>query len=1533
MAHLGIHLLGAFLVTLDDEPLTDFESDKARALLAYLAVASARPHRREVLAALFWPESPESTARTNLRSALANLRRLTHDHHEKPPFFNVTRQTIQFNIHSDSHVDVLDFRSAADNLIDRRGGFLGDDRDQLTHQSELETAQETIETYRGEFVSGLSIGNASNFESWVSNTRESLQRQAVRLMYLLTRHYQEIGEYESAAQMARRQVELEPFQEAAQQQLIWALTLNGQRNEAIAQYKQFHERLGHELGVAPLDETQEMYASIIAGELPSTPGIDFIVRRKPREVGASPYRGLAVFREQDAPFFFGREEFVDRIESKLHEPSQLIVVIGSSGSGKSSTVFAGLLPRLRQEGEWQIIDFRPGSRPLKSMAAALYPLISTQRNRAKRYSDLQTFTDSLYSGEKGLLDVLGDLTRDPAKAPRILLVIDQFEEVYTQCEDAFNRRQFVDTLIHAAKDHHGQGDSPFDILATLRADFMGQALAYRPFADFVNEGVIPLGPMNKAELYDAIKKPAVRQGAAFEPGLASRIMDDVGEDPGNLPLLEFALTLMWDHLDQGWLTHAAYEEIGRVNGALVRYADEVYEALDEQEQIAAQRIFVQLVQPGQGTEDTRRIAVRSEFGEDLWQLIQYLADERLVVTGRDDEGQEIVEIIHETLIKEWGRLRGWMNNMRSFRIWQEGLRTSLREWDESGRDEEALLQGVPLSNAESRLLERGEALSETERFFIQSSLRKRTEEQRTETIRQEQEERLKRRSRTFLQALVGVFLLATVVSAWLAWVARQEALEAMQAYSLSLAASARQALLEKDIPTALVLALAANDITEPPRESQRILLDAAFSPGSRKRYTVTELFPGVEGPPLSVAMRPDGKSVLIGFFDGTVVHWEIPTGREIWRSIGHRQGTYDPNRIRSYSGVNDIAWSPDGLTAVSVGDDGMVIVWEALSGNELLRFKGHSGAIQSVVVTPDGESIISGGFSGEALREPGELFQWDLVTGEEIKRFEGIPEVVVDIALSIDGQHLIASSGEVDYTGTPFQSYSLILWDVESGDILHRFEELKRDMPGVAIVPGCLEIGDILELESEISNPSADTCVPLALSGSTDHSLYLWDLETGHQIQTLEGHSGVIRHLAASPDGRRVLSGGGDGEVLMWDLTKGEMQARFAVHADAIEAIAFAPDGNTAISVSIDGTIILWDLTNAALLNRFEGHRTAVLDVTYTPGGDYFVSASGSYDPGAPLIEEESMRLWNIERGDQTGMLDWGLSDIFQLAISQDGRRVLSGHVVDQNVRLWDFATGQEIRRYEGHTMPVLSVAMTPDGRSGLSGAADGTIIHWDLESGDEIRRLIGHEGGIWALDICPDGRTALSGADDRRVIWWNLETGAVVRIFEGHDESVTGIACSPEGQRAISGDTAGWLIEWDLSSPGDASVLQGEELQRLAGHIGTGSVGRTRIAYTPDGRRVLSSGWDGTLALWDLETGTELHRFRDHDTDFLFDLSISPDGLSALSCGTDQTIIQWQLEIPSPETLQQWIETNRYVRDLTCAERTLYQLEPLCSP
>src|SRR5690606_34191875 len=278
------------------------------------------------------------------------------------------------------------------------------------------------------------------------------------------------------------------------------------------------------------------------------------------------------------------------------------------------------------------------------------------------------------------------------------LCIDQFEELYTLCEEAELRRAFVDLLVNTIS-ADDQNPQPISVLATLRADFVSQALTYRPLADLLQSGGVILGPMDRSELRRAIQEPARNRGVTFEAGLIDRLLDDVGEERGNLPLLQFALSELWLHREGDKLTHDAYDEIGGVGGALAHYADTVYDRLSPKEKILARRLFVQLVQPGDETGDTCRPTVRTELGEDTWLLARRLADLRLVVTGRN-LNEESVELIHEAMIRNWDRLGEWMDEDREFRRWQQRLRTNVQQWAASGREPDALLRGLLLAEAE-----------------------------------------------------------------------------------------------------------------------------------------------------------------------------------------------------------------------------------------------------------------------------------------------------------------------------------------------------------------------------------------------------------------------------------------------------------------------------------------------------------------------------------------------------------------------------------------------------------------------------------------------------------------------------------------------------------------------------------------------------------------------------------------------------------------------------------------------------------------
>jgi hypothetical protein len=454
-----------------------------------------------------------------------------------------------------------------------------------------------------------------------------------------------------------------------------------------------------------------------------------------RAILACPYRGLFAFREQDAPFFFGREAFTDRLVEAVQRQA-MVAVIGPSGSGKSSVVFAGLLPRLRHEADWLFASFRPGERPFHATAAVLLPLLEPHMSETDRLLEIGKLAEALSQGDLGLPEVVARILQKSLEARHLLLVADQFEELYTLCSEPEVRQCFLERLletVEAWRDRRGVfgvGDlSSARLVLTLRADFLGQALAYRPLADALQDANLILGPMTHQELRRAIENPAEKLGVAFEAGLTERILDDVGDEPGNLPLLEFALTSLWKRQAGGRLTHAAYQAIGRVEGALSRHAEEVYNGLSQAEQEGGRRTFVQLVCPGERMEDTRRLATRAELGEEGWRLVRRLADARLVVTDQDPAGQETVELVHEALIRGWGRLRAWIEEDRAFRIWQERLRAALRQWEASARDEGALLHGMPLAQAEGWLAERPDDLNPDERGYIQESVALRKREQ------------------------------------------------------------------------------------------------------------------------------------------------------------------------------------------------------------------------------------------------------------------------------------------------------------------------------------------------------------------------------------------------------------------------------------------------------------------------------------------------------------------------------------------------------------------------------------------------------------------------------------------------------------------------------------------------------------------------------------------------------------------------------------------------------------------------------------
>ncbi|MGB7710271.1 MAG: CHAT domain-containing protein [Microcoleus sp.] len=540
-----------------------------------------------------------------------------------------------------------------------------------------------------------------------------------------------------------------------------------------------------------------------------------------------PYRGLFAFREEDAPFFFGREAFTNQLAAAINR-KQLVAVIGASGSGKSSAVFAGLIPELRSQENWLIISHRPGDRPFFSVATALIPQMEPHLSETDQLVESNKLAAALDSQDLRLSDVIDRILQKHSNQTQLLLAIDQFEELYTLCHNHRESQRWLDSLLAAIK-----AIPQLTIVLTLRADFLGQALSYRPFADALQDADVKLGPMNREELQRAIAQPAQKVGMLIEEGLTERILDAVEGEPGNLPLLEFALTLLWEKPRNGRLNHAAYKEIGGVESALALHAQQVYDKLNSTEKRVAKRIFLELTQLGAGTEDTRRQVLKKDllggsetgfydentslkttdlrgletgfFDEntslkstDLMKnpvscvesVIQQLAAAKLIVTSELVQGltpTATVDVVHEALIRHWPLLRGWVEENREKLLRQRAIEAAAKEWQGQGEPEELayLLQGPKLAEAESFLdsATEGVSLSSLARDYIIVSQAARDRIFKQEEERRQRELQQERRARIAAQRMTGAAissLLVIVVSGGFAWWQRQQSLRIIQ---------------------------------------------------------------------------------------------------------------------------------------------------------------------------------------------------------------------------------------------------------------------------------------------------------------------------------------------------------------------------------------------------------------------------------------------------------------------------------------------------------------------------------------------------------------------------------------------------------------------------------------------------------------------------------------------------------------------------------------------------------------------------------
>ncbi|WP_414587009.1 eIF2A-related protein [Scytonema sp. PCC 10023] len=1090
------------------------------------------------------------------------------------------------------------------------------------------------------------------------------------------------------------------------------------------------------------------------------------------EQAICPYKGLAYFdcTEEDAKYFYGRTALTDQLLEKVRT-SNFLAVLGASGSGKSSVVRAGLLyqlklgQRLSSSNNWQIRILKPGEQPLQSLALAF---TDPGLSYIDGYAQVEKIKQLIAANGAVALE---NLIKD-ADTEKVVLVVDQFEEAFTLCQDIKERQQFFECLLGAVR----KISNKLCLVLTMRSDFFGKCTEqeYSGLAQEIQQSLVTVTPMTEEELRQVVVQPATQVNLEIESELVEQILKDVKNAPGYLPLLEYTLTEMWKQRTDNCLRLNNYVKLGGVTGTLRQRATEVYESFsDETQKSAVRHIFVSLTQLGEGTEDTRRRVcqqdlVNKKYSEELInQVVQRLADKKLIVTEIAEKSGKsgrvaVVDIAHEALIRHWPVLREWVDKSRDALKTQRKIQAATEEWEKEGKSTDYLFKGLQLAQAK-KLIEddiNTEELSSLALEFIQAS--------QQEHERQKREE-LKQTISAFTQASEASLLANKQLEALINGV---QAVKRLQNASLTEETFLRQ--------TALV---ALQQAVYQVKECNRLMGHDSYVP--------------------TVSFSPDGKIIASGSNDKTIKLW-----------------SQDGKLLKTLEGDSDIIssiiFSPDGSKIASASD--VIKLWSS-DGELLNTFKKLTTHIWSISFSPDGSIIASGS-------EDGTVKLWS-TDGSLIQNLEhNNTDPVISVTFSPDGKTLAFANiknSVILWSIDDQLSHSTIDgWYVTFSPDGSKIASADKNNKTVILWSSDSQRLKILRghtsLISSISfSPDSETIA----AGSEDGTVKLWSTN-GQLLTTLSGHSSTVDSVSFSPDGNKIASASWDTTIKLWSLKTSEPKTlkhssgqRFKItsvnfnpnnsniiayasqggtikiwtrdgqllntlpgHSGQVNSVCFSPkDSNIIASAGNDNLVKIWNLMNDQLLNTLPGH-----SVCFSPDGETIASAS----------HDNTIKLWRLN-GQLLNTLTRHKANVTSVSFSPDGETIASASH-DNTIKLWRL-NGQLLNTLTRHKAVVTSVSFSPDGKTIASASEDSTVNIWSSDG--QLLHTLPHGSCVTSVSFSPDSKTIASATLGTGIKLWSLDGQLIKRLTEYTTGHVYCLSFSPDSKTLASANYDGTVTLW----------------------------------------------------------------------------------------------------------------------------------------